>query len=54
VNAQPPRDVTVTAQIDPAKTVAATHLDCGCPVYAEDLPIRDWRCEHGNYWLARR
>lgn len=34
------------------KTVVATHLTCGCPVYAEDLPISEWRCEHGNYWTA--
>jgi hypothetical protein len=47
-----PNIIYVTAVIDPAKTVMATHQPCGCPVYLEDLPIKEWACEHGNYWSA--
>lgn len=42
----------VTAAIDPDKRVLMQR-DCGCPVYAEDLPLRDWMCEHGNVWCAK-
>lgn len=35
-----------------SKTIVATHLSCGCPIYAEDLPLSEWTCEHGNYWTA--
>lgn len=44
--------VYVTADIDPAKTVGARHQPCECPMYVEDMPIREWSCEHGNYFRA--
>lgn len=46
--------VYVTSEIDPTKTVMATR-QCGCPIYLEDGPrIKEWMCEHGNYWSSAR